>query len=239
MKLAQTLSPENSKQILYLNKQDNDSIVVYENDEMIWLTFNDVLQSAIYKEAPYRSALPHSYVMLLPLLHDKEPAKVLELGAGALSMQRYLKAAYPSIEMISVEYNEKIIELSKDYFPVFDQLEVKHADAFKYIDQLIEENNEYDWVMVDLFYGVDSPMHEAPKTFIKKLTNLVCQNGWLIVNILTKDKLKLEELTRIFSESVAGKTYLYSVPEMQNHIFLIKFNPDFAFPLEVEQHNLA
>lgn len=239
MKLAQTLSPENSKQILYMNKQDGDSIIVYENDEMIWLTFNDVLQSAIYKEAPYRSVLPHSYIMLLPLLHDKEPSNVLELGAGALSTQRYLKAAYPSIEILSVEYNEKMIELSKDYFPAFEQLNVKHADAFEYVDQLIEENNEYDWVMVDLFYGVESPMHDAPKPFITKLVRLMNQNGWLIVNILTKDKSKLEELTRIFSELVTGKVYLYSVPEMQNHIFLIKFNADFAFPLEVEQHNLA
>lgn len=239
MKLAQTLSPENSKQILYMNKQDDDTIIVYENDEMIWLTFNDVLQSAIYKEAPYRSVLPHSYIMLLPLLHDKEPSKVLELGAGALSTQRYLKAAYPAIEMLSIEYNEKIIELSKDYFPAYAQLNVKHADAFKYIDQLIEDNNEYDWVMVDLFYGVESPIHDAPEAFIEKLAKLVCQNGWIIVNVLTKDKEKLEELTQIFNTLEAVKTYVFAVPEMQNHIFLIKFNPDFAFPLEVEQYNLA
>lgn len=239
MKLAQTLSPENSKQILYMSKQEDESIIVYENDEMIWLTCDDVLQSAIYKAAPYRSVLPHNYVMLLPLLHDQEPSTILELGAGALSTQRYLTTVYPAIDMLSVEYNEKIISLSKDYFPVFDQLNVKHADAFQYIDELIKQNNQYDWVMVDLFYGVESPIHDTPKPFIKKLTQLICQNGWLIINVLTKDKQKLEELSQIFFELVAVKVYLYAVPEMQNHIYLIKFDPDFAFPAEVEQHNLA
>lgn len=239
MKLAQTLSPENSKQILYMNKQDEESLIVYENDELIWLTCNDILQSAIYKVAPYRSALPHSYVMMLPLLHDKAPATILELGAGALSAQRYLKAAYPEIEMLSVEYNEKIIDISKHYFPAFEQLNVLHADAFVYVDELIKKERKVDWLMVDLFYGVESPIHQAPKPFINKLARLVNQQGWLIVNVLTKDQGKLKELNQLFHLIGNVKVYLYAVPEMQNHIFLIKFDPNFAFPNEIEQHNLV
>lgn len=239
MKLAQTLSPQNSKQILYMNKQDNELIIVYENDELIWLTYDDILQSAIYKEAPYRSVLPHSYIMMLPLLHDSEPKTILELGAGALSAQRYLKAAYPAIEMLSVEYNEKIINVCEQYFPAFEQLNVLHADAFAYVDQLIDTDEKFDWLMVDLFYGVESPMHDAPKAFIEKLASLVNPDGWLIVNVLTKEQDQLAKLNQIFKALGLGKVYLYAVPEMQNHIFLIKFNDDFAFPVQIEQHNLA
>lgn len=239
MKLAQTLSPENSKQILYMNQQDDESIIVYENDELIWLTYDGVLQSAIYKEAPYRSALPHSYVMMLPLIHDELPKTVLELGAGALSAQRYIASAYPEIEMVSVEFNKKIIDLSEQYFPAFDTLNVIHADAFAYVDQLVLAQHKVDWLMVDLFYGVESPLHDAPKPFIQKLVSLVEQDGWLIVNVLTKDQDKLKELHHIFSSLVEGRVYMYAVPEMQNHIFLVKFDPDFAFPADVEKHNLA
>ena len=209
MKLAQTLSPENSKQILYMNKQDGESIVVYENDELIWLTYDDILQSAIYKEAPYRSVLPHSYVMMLPLLHDNEPEVILELGAGALSTQRYLKSAYPDIKMRSVEYNEKIIEVSKQYFPAYEQLDVLHADAFTYVDELIEDKAKVDWLMVDLFYGVDSPIHDAPKAFIDKLVQLVNKDGWLILNVLTKDKSKLGRVQLVYLAELVNRESLF------------------------------
>lgn len=239
MKLAQTLSPENSKQILYMNKHNDCTLVVYDNDELIWLTYDDVLQSAIYKTPPYRSVLPHTYIMLLPLLHDKEPKTILELGAGALSTQRYLSAAYPDIKMLSVEYNERIIEISKDYFPAYQQLNVLHADAFDYVDQLQQTEQKFDWLMVDLFYGAESPIHKNPKAFLAKLASLVNKKGWLIVNVLTKDKAELNNLTETLKQVTASKVHLFAVPEMQNHIFLIKLSCEFCFPEQVEQHNLA
>lgn len=239
MKLAQTLSPENSKQILYMNKHENKNIVVYENDELIWLTYDSILQSAIYKTPPYRSVLPHTYIMLLPLLHDQEPASILELGAGALSTQRYLKAAYPDIQIQSVEYNRQIIDICRDYFPLFEQLNIVHADAFNYVDQLLQDQQSFDWLMVDLFYGVESPIHQNPKAFFRKLAKLVNNEGWLIINVLTKEPEALSGLTKSLAEITKGKVHLFAVPEMQNHIFLVKLSHDFNFPAEIEQHNLA
>lgn len=239
MKLAQTLSPENSKQILYMSKQDNKSIVVYENDELIWLTYDNILQSAIYKAPPYRSVLPHTYIMLLPLLHDQEPTSVLELGAGALSTQRYLKAAYPDIQIQSVEYNRQIIDICRDYFPLFEQLNIIHADAFNYVDQLLATQQSFDWLMVDLFYGVESPIHQNPRAFLRKLAKLVNSEGWLIINVLTKEPEALSGLTKSLAKITKGKVHLFAVPEMQNHIFLVKLSYDFNFPAEIEQHNLA
>ncbi len=239
MKLAQTLSPENSKQILYMNKHSGKNLVVYENDELIWLTCDDVLQSAIYKEVPYRSVLPHSYVMLLPLLYDEEPKTILELGAGALSTQRYLRTSHPDVEMLSIEYDQHMIDISRDYFPAFEQLEVLHADAFEYVDKLQGSGEKFDWLMVDLFYGADSPMHKTPKAFLAKLTTLVAAKGWLIINILTKDKKELTELAETLKEVTAGKVHLFSVPEMLNHVFLVKLDQSFTFPEEITKHNLA
>ena len=188
MKLAQTLSPENSKQILYMENYNGKSLVVYENEELIWLCFDNVVQSAIYKTMPYRSALPHSYVMLLPLLHDAPPKSVLELGAGALSTQRYLRATHPEIDMLSVEANRKMIEISREHFPMFEQLNVVQADAFAFVDTAQQSDTKYDWIMVDLFYGADSPIHNETKAFMSKLSHLLTPSGWLIINVLTKDE---------------------------------------------------
>lgn len=239
MKLAQTLSPENSDRILYMTMHDGKPLVVYENDQLRWLSFDNVVQTAIYLEPPYRSALPHSYIMLLPLLYDKVPNKVLELGAGGLSAQRYLVSAYPQVDMLSIEYNQTMIDICQHYFPAFAQLKVKQADAFAYVDELQSGDERFDWLMVDIFYGAESPIHNDAMAFTTKLAKLVADQGWLIINVLTKDQAKLNELNVILKQLKLGKVYLYAVPEMQNHIFLLVKNKQFCFPSEIEQHNLA
>lgn len=238
MKLAQTLSAENSKQVLYLHQDTEKTIVVNKNDELIWLTYNDVIQSAITIEPPYRSVLPHNYVMLLPLLYDKEPKSILELGAGALSTQRYLKLTHPNINMLSIEADEEILKACNQCFPLSNELNVKLTDAYLYVNA-IHDKQSYDWLIVDLFHGADSPVHESPLSFLRSLLTVINDDGWLILNILTKDQAKLKKLGLTLSELNAGKLYIYAVPEMQNHIFFISKNRDFCFPQEIEQQNLA
>ena len=239
MKLAQTLSAENSKQVLYLHKDMEKTIVAHKNDELIWLTYNDVIQSAITIEPPYRSVLPHNYIMLLPLLYDKEPKSILELGAGALSTQRYLKLTHPSIKMLSIESDEEVLEACNQCFPMSYDLNVKCTDAYLYVSELQAKQKKYDWLMVDLFHGADSPVHESPLSFLQSLISITDDGGWLILNILTKDQAKLNKLGLTLSQLNAGKLYIYAVPEMQNHIFLVSKNRDFCFPAEIEQQNRA
>ena len=239
MKLAQTLSAENSKQVLYLHKDQEKTIVVHKNDELMWLTYNDVIQSAITTTPPYRSVLPHNYVMLLPLLYDREPKSILELGAGALSTQRYLKLTHPNIQMLSVESDEEILKACKQCFPLSYDLSVEHTDAYLYVSELQANQQKYDWLMVDLFHGADSPVHESPFNFLQSLLSIVNENGWLILNILTKEQAKLKKLGLTLKQLNAGKLYIYAVPEMQNHIFLVSKNQQFCFPQEIEQQNLA
>ena len=239
MKLAQTLSSENSKQVLFLYNDDSKSIQVHQNDDFIWLTYNDVIQTAIEISAPYRSVLPHNYVMLLPLLFDNEPKTILELGAGALSTQRYLKHTRPNIKMTSVESEPIMLEICKQHFPDFSDLNVTLKDAYQYVEELSKTKNKFDWLMVDLFHGEQSPVHNSPKGLFNTLFELIESDGWLIINVLTKEKAKLQQLSLLLSEFSGSKLYVYPVPEMQNHIFLLTKNVNFQFPDEIEQQNLT
>lgn len=240
MKLAQTLSPENSDQILFFQKNNNRTLVIHKNKTLIWLTVDDIIQSAIQHTPPYRPVLPHCYVMLLPLLYDEKPKNVLELGAGGLSLQRYINQAHPDIMMTSVENDKQIIDTVREYFPDSQNLIVIQQDAYSYIDNMSENGTKFDWLIIDLFYGADSPIHNESELFFKKVCGLISEGGWLIVNILTKDKTKLDELNRVIKKATNATVYLFAVPEMQNHIFLIKLGKHhFTFPTDVEKENLS
>ena len=241
MKLAQTLSPDNSEQILFLRKEKNIEVVVHENKDFIWLTMDNIVQSAIERKTPYRPILPHCFVMLLPLLHDKEPQTVLELGAGALAFQRYLSLTHPNIKMTSVEKSEIIINATDQCFPSFKPKNIINEDAYSFVNTEVKSQHTYDWVMVDLFYGAESPFLQDTQRFVEKLQNLINIEGWLVINMLTKDDYELKKVTDILKNSFYGRTYLFAVPDMQNHIFLCKHDASnaFSFPPDIEQHNLA
>ncbi|NVK24654.1 MAG: hypothetical protein HWE10_06985 [Gammaproteobacteria bacterium] len=241
MKLAQSLSPDNSDRVLFFNKSENGVVAVYANQSAVWLMVNGVLQTAIELNTPYRPLLPHCFVMMLPLLHDKEPARVLELGAGAAALQRYLTFSHPSVAIKSIEHNEIIIEATKTCFPEFAALNIVRDDAYHYVDEMINTSKLFDWVMVDLFYGADSPLLKNTESFVKKLHKLVNDQGWLIINLLTNEKNQLKSITETVAETFAQKTFLFAVPDMQNHILMCKKSGSsiFTFPDEIEVHNLA
>ena len=46
-------------------------------------------------------------------------------------------------------------------------------------------------------------------------------------------------MTDILKHVVGDNVNLFAVPEMQNHIFLVKKAMDFEFPEAIQQHNLA
>ena len=241
MKLAQTLSPDNSEQILFLHKEQNIDIIVYENKEIIWLTIDGIVQTAIERKIPYRPVLPHCFIMLLPLLHDKEPQKILELGAGAMAFQRYLSCSHPNIKMTSIESSAAVIEANKRCFPTTANENLVIADAYRFVDEVLEHQSKFDWIMVDLFYGKNSPFLQDTDSFVKKLQKLINKEGWLIINMLTKDSDELAKVSQLLKSHFGKNVYLFAVPEMQNHIFLCKNDEskNFFFPSEIEQHNLA
>ena len=238
MNLAQTLTPNKDSRQLYFLRSNGLQIEILRDDKHIWLLVNEVVQSAIELKPPYRPILPHCLVMLLPLIHLREPRSILELGGGGLSFQRYLAHAHPGIAFTSVECNQDIIAAVQSNFPQSESLKVAHSDAFEYLRRCVKQQETFDWLIVDLFQGAQSPLENETEAYLPQLFDAVESEGWLILNCLNPDKAWLQSLCRMIEELVGAPPYLFAVPQMQNHIVFVHNGPGAQFPEQVVQFNL-
>ena len=242
MDLWQTLfSIEDTQQLYLLNKPET-KLEVTKNKFFYRLEINDVIQSAFAISAPYRPALPHCAVMLLPLLHDKVPTSVLELGGGGQAMQRYFRLAHPNVEFTSVEHDIDVYEANK-CLPEFDLLDIKLTDAFEYVEQRVSKKASYHWIIVDLFHGKDTPDNAYNPAFFEQLQHLVSSGGWLIINCLNDVPQELQKLHQLTSSHLFEKVKAFGVPGQKNHIFLAQKKQAISgtacyFGEDIEQHNL-
>lgn len=149
-----------------------------------------VLFSKIYLDEP----LKYSFYLIstvLGLLNNTR--KVLILGTGLGTAIRQFKELLPDAEITSVDIDEEVFFLGKKYFGLsrYQDIEYVLADAIEYVKQ---DNNYYDYVMVDLYDGT-----KLLKDFIKVdfLHSLYCRlnkGGILAFNSSMRDFNFLESL---------------------------------------------
>lgn len=238
MTLAQSFEPDKNPQLLYMTQTQQGRLQVLSNEHFVWLTIDGVMQTAIESKPPYISALPHCTVMLLPLLHDTAPNRILELGGGGLAIQRFLAEIRPHIKVTSVEVEAAIIRTVKKYFPASESLNVIHGDANDYVEQCISNGQQFDQLLVDLYHGQQSPLLQNSKPLLVQYHQLLSVNGWLVINCLTNEKSILQRLTDELTEVFGQAPKLFAVPGMLNHIFMLKKASPYNFPADVEAHNL-
>jgi len=237
MNLAQTLQPDRDCQQLYLLQTENGRIEILQKDQHIWLRIDDVVQSAMERQPPYRPILPHTLIMMLPLIHHKVPGKVLELGGGGQSCQRYFQHTQPNIQFLSVELNLDVIQAVQQYFPASEALNIVNADAFEFVAELALTKEKYDWIMIDLFHGAESPFNAKHHDFIHHIHRCLAEDGWLIINCLTPSVSEHQALCDKLFDTFQIRPHLFAVPEMQNYIIMLQKNNQFIFPSEIETHS--
>ncbi len=129
---------------------------LYVMDHAFWgriLFLNGTLQFTTRDEFIYHEALVHIPVQSRP---EKEIKKVLICGGGDFGAAREL-LKYPDIEKIIIaDIDPRVPQIVEKYFPELlppqkdPRLTLLITDAYKYVQQLVEEGQEtFDLVIID------------------------------------------------------------------------------------------
>lgn len=144
-----------------------------------------------------------------------EPLRVLHLGAGALTLARYLQATRPGSPQIAVELERELLDfvLERLPLPAGTILETRIGDARWELAE-IAACGRFDAVVLDIFSGPDAPAHIAHRDFYAEAAALLAPRGAMLVNIgddppLTLVRSQLAAMRSVFSEVAA-----ISEPEM-------------------------
>lgn len=161
-------------------------IVPDEHDEGWTVEIGGMIQSHVDLADPTR--IRYEYLGRMAALLDHavapgEPISVLHLGAGALTLPRYVQATRPGSGQVTVELERELpsLVLSELPLPVGTELEVVIGDARAELADL--GPRRFDAVVLDIFTGEGEVEHLTGADFYTELLAALTERGLLLVNV--------------------------------------------------------
>ncbi|GAA1340829.1 fused MFS/spermidine synthase [Arthrobacter roseus] len=161
---------------------DPDALV----DGAYILSMGDAQQSHVNLASPdevfyeYLRRIAHVVDLVAPA---EAPIDVLHLGAGALTLARYVQATRPGSVQHVVELERELLDFVLAHLPLppGTDLTVRIGDARSEADGFAA--GTFDVVVLDIFAGADAPAHLACAEYYGELLRLLSPGGVLLVNV--------------------------------------------------------
>lgn len=112
----------------------------------------------------------------------RQPIRILHLGAGALTLARYVEVTRPGSEQVGVERERELWDFVESNLPLpaGSNVTMMIADAR---DALGQVTPPFDVIILDIFSGPEAPEHIAHPDFYAKAAALLNSTGVLLVNV--------------------------------------------------------
>lgn len=110
----------------------------------------------------------------------------VHLGAGALTIPRYVAATRPGSRQQVIELDREIVDLVREVLPWsrHDGIRVRYGDARETLAKLPEALlGSCDLLVVDVFSGARIPSHVTSVEFYREAARLLSPDGVVLVNV--------------------------------------------------------
>lgn len=115
-----------------------------------------------------------------------EPITAVHLGAGALTLPRYIEATRPGSRQQVIELETDLVDLVRAVLPWSKQasIRVRHGDAREVVAKLPAGlQAAVDLLVVDVFSGARTPAHVTSVEFYRSAISLLSPQGIVLVNV--------------------------------------------------------
>ncbi len=115
-----------------------------------------------------------------------EPLTAVHLGAGALTLPRYIEATRPGSRQQVIELETELVELVRAELPWSRQasIRIRHGDAREVLGRLPSGlQGTVDLVVVDVFSGARTPAHVTSIEFYREAVALLKPGGVIVANV--------------------------------------------------------
>lgn len=137
-----------------------------------------------------------------------EPLTALHLGAGAMSIPRFVEELYPGSRQQVIELEPELVELVRRVVPLprHASIRVRYGDAREQLSRLPKGLlGAADLLVVDIFAGAQTPAHVTSVEFFEELVPFLAPDGLVLVNIADGHELRfargeLATLMEVFAE---------------------------------------
>jgi spermidine synthase len=168
--------------ILYEDESIYNYLRVEETTEDIILSTN-VLEGvqSIYKKSGGLTGMYYDYALAAPLMagEKNDAMKLLVLGMGTGTYAKQCEIYYPGITSEGVEIDRKIVNLSRKYFDLPEEIPVICEDGRAYL----RNAGSYDIIMVDAYQDITIPFQMSTVEFFTMVREHLNPGGVMVVNM--------------------------------------------------------
>lgn len=160
---------------------------VSEKDNAVILSTNVAFGvQSIYRRDRILSGYYYDYALMSPLMlrnfSTEEPIDILVLGMGTGTFAKECKYFFPNCNITGVEIDEKIVNLSKEYFQLTDEEAAVYVnDGRTFLSS--PQAGMYDIILCDAYHDITIPFHMATTEFFAEVKEHLKPDGILMVNI--------------------------------------------------------
>ena len=174
----------------------------------------------------------YDYLLVSPYLVKEKP-KILILGNGTGTYATLLKN-YMNLDcdITAVEIDQKIIDLSYEYFHMSEDINIICDDGRNYLSRTKEM---YDIILVDAYSSISAPFQMTTTEFFTMCKNHLVEDGLMMMNInmVASSEDSINQALCDTVTSVFGTTYTLRVPNGSG-IETYSFNGDVDMRAELE-----
>ena len=198
------------------------SVEISEQDGIRYLHLGSAtIQSGMRVNDPDDLVLAYTRSMMAFLLFAPEPQRVVSVGLGGGSVNKWIYRHLPQAEQVAIELNPRVITVARQYFQVpadNARLQVIQADGARWV---AEHSGSADVVLVDGYDGKSHAAELATPEFYCAVARALRSDGILAVNLWGSDRRFDEYVHRI---EAAFEGQVACVPALQKgNIIVLAF----------------
>ena len=198
------------------------SVEISEQDGIRYLHLGSAtIQSGMRVSDPDDLILAYTRSMMAFLLFAPEPRRVVSVGLGGGSINKWIYRHLPQAEQVAIELNPRVIAVARRYFQVpadNARLRVIQADGARWV---AEQSDSTDVVLVDGYDGESHAAELATPEFYAAVARSLRRDGVLAVNLWGSDRRFDEYVHRI---EAAFEGQVACVPALQKgNIIVLAF----------------
>lgn len=192
---------------------------VYENNQEVVLSTNVLFGvQSVYMKQDALTRMYYDYAMAAPLMiSDKAVSNmdVLILGMGTGTYATQCKKYLGDMKVEGVEIDQKITQLSRQYFSLSEEIPVTTYDGRAFLNS---SNKKYDVILVDAYQDITIPFQMSSVEFFTLVKEHLNENGVMVVNMNMRGS-KEGNINQYLSDtigSVFGTEYVIDVKGSTN-----------------------
>jgi len=180
---AQVGSDDPELKVVFAQDTQYHRLAVVDDEDTRYLRFDASLQSAMWKDDPFRTRFRYTDYFHLGLAYRPEAKNVLFVGLGAGSSPKLMWRDFEDLHIEVVEIDRAVVDVGYRYFgvPHDERLKVSVGDGRRF---LARDERRWDVIVLDAFFADTIPFHLVTAEFMDLVERRLAPGGVVVTNAI-------------------------------------------------------